>query len=51
MGRIGLEKGDEIGVVLRRKRRRKEFNAEFAETQRTLRREEGRNPGGRRTLR
>jgi len=32
--------GDEIGVVLRRRRRRrKEFNAEFAETQRTLRRE------------
>jgi hypothetical protein len=40
LGRPRLEKGNEIGVVLRRKRRRrKEFNAEFAETRRTLRRE------------
>jgi hypothetical protein len=41
MGRIRLERRDEIGVVLRRKRRRrKELNGEFAETQRTQRREE-----------
>jgi hypothetical protein len=40
LGRIGQENGDEIGVALKRKRRKKkEFNAEFAETQRTLRRE------------